>query len=99
MKADKFPEIETLEKEVLTKSGSETEKGDILKEHITDAPDEDIHKGEPGLLHKLMRKKKLEGFFLFVTSRCNAKCKTCFYHEELNSNEDMTFEEIKKMSG
>jgi MoaA/NifB/PqqE/SkfB family radical SAM enzyme len=60
--------------------------------------EEDIHKGEPGLLHKLMRKKKLEGFFLFVTSRCNAKCKTCFYHEELNSNEDLTFEEIKKIS-
>ena len=59
---------------------------------------QDIHKGEPGLLHKLMRKKKLEGFFLFVTSQCNSKCSTCFYHEQLNSNQDMTFEEIRTMS-
>jgi len=64
----------------------------------SEIPEEDIHKGEPGFLHKIMRKKKLEGFFLFITSKCNAKCRTCFYHEELNSNEDMTFEEIKKMS-
>lgn len=60
--------------------------------------EEDIHQGEPGLLHKLMRRKKLEGFFLFVTSKCNSNCRTCFYHEELNSNQDMTFEEIKRMS-
>ncbi len=60
--------------------------------------DQDIHKGEPGLLHKLIRKKQLEGFFLFVTSRCNSNCKTCFYHDQLNSNQDMTFEEIKTMS-
>ncbi len=63
-----------------------------------DIQDEDIHQGEPGLLHKLMRKKTLEGFFLFVTSRCNSNCRTCFYHNELNSNQDMTFDEIKKMS-
>jgi len=65
--------------------------------HAT-AKDQDIHKGEPGLLHKLIRKKQLEGFFLFVTSRCNSNCKTCFYHDQLNSNQDMTFEEIKTMS-
>ena len=63
-----------------------------------DIQNEDIHQGEPGLLHKLMRKKALEGFFLFVTSRCNSNCRTCFYHNELNSNQDMTFDEIKKMS-
>ena len=48
--------------------------------------------------YKVFRKKKLEGFFLFVTSACNSHCKTCFYHDELNSNKDMSFEEIQKMS-
>ncbi len=59
---------------------------------------DDMHMGEPGLLHKLLRRKKLEGMFLFITSRCNSNCRTCFYHNELNSNEDLTFEEMKKMS-
>ncbi len=35
---------------------------------------------------------------LFVTSRCNAFCKTCFYHAELNHPGDMTFEQIEKLS-
>ncbi|MFC1670896.1 radical SAM protein [Spirochaetota bacterium] len=58
---------------------------------------EDLHMGE-SLLNKIIRFKKLEGLFLFVTSRCNSKCRTCFYHDELNSDDDMTFEEIKKIS-
>jgi len=70
----------------------------MKEENTTLKEQEDIHKGEPGFLHKLMRRKKLEGFFLFVTSRCNSNCRTCFYHDELNSNQDMTFEEMKKMS-
>jgi len=48
--------------------------------------------------YKIFRKKKLNEVFLFITSRCNSKCKTCFYHDFLNSNQDMTFEQIKKMS-
>lgn len=55
-------------------------------------------KEEPSLYTKVIRRKSLEGFFLFVTSSCNSKCSTCFYHEELNSNQDMSFEEIKTMS-
>ncbi len=35
---------------------------------------------------------------LFVTSRCNAKCKHCFYWENLNQNNDMTFAEICELS-
>lgn len=35
---------------------------------------------------------------LFVTSHCNAFCKTCFYHAELNQPGDLTFEQIEKVS-
>ena len=35
---------------------------------------------------------------LFVTSHCNAKCKHCFYWENLNKNKDLTFEEIEELS-
>lgn len=35
----------------------------------------------------------------FVTAKCNFSCKHCFYHEELNKkNNELTLEEIKKMS-
>ncbi len=49
-------------------------------------------------IYKVFRRKKLNEMFLFVTSQCNSRCKTCFYHDELNSHQDMTFEEIKRMS-
>jgi MoaA/NifB/PqqE/SkfB family radical SAM enzyme len=48
--------------------------------------------------YRIFRKKKLNEVFLFITSSCNSKCKTCFYHDFLNSHQDMTFEQIKKMS-
>ncbi|HEV2245271.1 MAG TPA: radical SAM protein, partial [Terriglobia bacterium] len=35
----------------------------------------------------------------FVTSVCNAKCRTCFYWEELNQRGDLTWDEIQKLSG
>src|SRR6266487_2097043 len=50
------------------------------------------------LLRSTKREKRLGTVILFVTSRCNAFCKTCFYHEELNHPGDMTFEQIKKIS-
>ncbi len=34
----------------------------------------------------------------FVTSRCNARCSHCFYWKSLNKRDDLTFEEIKKVS-
>ncbi len=42
--------------------------------------------------------KKLDTVIFFVTSRCNAACETCFYHEELNQKGDLTFEQIEKIS-
>ncbi|HEX8843027.1 MAG TPA: radical SAM protein [Pyrinomonadaceae bacterium] len=50
------------------------------------------------LLRSTKREKRLGTLILFVTSRCNAFCKTCFYHEELNRPGDMTFEQIEKVS-
>lgn len=34
----------------------------------------------------------------FVTSACNAKCRTCFYWQELNQRGDLSWDEIKKLS-
>ncbi len=50
------------------------------------------------LLRSTRRKKHLGTVILFVTSRCNAFCQTCFYHEELNHPGDMTFAQIEKIS-
>lgn len=50
------------------------------------------------LLRSTKRESRLGTVILFVTSRCNAFCKTCFYHEELNQPGDLTFEQIQKLS-
>jgi len=50
------------------------------------------------LLRSSKREKRLGTVILFVTSRCNAFCQTCFYHEELNHPGDMSFEQISKLS-
>ena len=50
------------------------------------------------LLRTTKREKRLGTVILFVTSRCNAFCKTCFYHEELNQPGDLTLEQLKKIS-
>ena len=50
------------------------------------------------LLRSTKREKRLGTVILFVTSRCNAFCKTCFYHQELNQPGDLTFEQIEKIS-
>lgn len=50
------------------------------------------------LIRSTRREKKLGTVIFFVTSRCNAACETCFYHEELNQKGDLTFEQIEKMS-
>jgi MoaA/NifB/PqqE/SkfB family radical SAM enzyme len=46
----------------------------------------------------LTRRKRLELVIFFVTSVCNAKCRTCFYWEELNQRGDLTWDEIRKLS-
>ena len=50
------------------------------------------------LVRSTKREKRLGTVILFVTSRCNSFCRTCFYHEELNRPGDMTFEQIEKVS-
>ena len=50
------------------------------------------------LLRSTQREKRLGTVILFVTSRCNAFCETCFYHAELNQPGDMTFAQIAKVS-
>jgi MoaA/NifB/PqqE/SkfB family radical SAM enzyme len=50
------------------------------------------------LVRSTKREKRLGTVILFVTSRCNSLCKTCFYHAELNQPGDMTFEQIEKVS-
>jgi MoaA/NifB/PqqE/SkfB family radical SAM enzyme len=50
------------------------------------------------LVRSTRREKRLGTVIFFVTSRCNAFCKTCFYHEELNQPGDLTFEEISRVS-
>src|SRR4029077_9136624 len=50
------------------------------------------------LVRSTKREKRLGTVILFVTSRCNSFCQTCFYHEELNRPGDMTFEQIEKVS-
>src|SRR5215831_5459843 len=50
------------------------------------------------LLRSTRREKSLGTVILFVTSRCNSLCRTCFYHAELNQPGDMTFEQIEKAS-
>ena len=50
------------------------------------------------LLRSSKREKRLGTVILFVTSRCNAFCKTCFYHAELNNPGDLTFAQLEKVS-
>src|SRR5438445_12157904 len=50
------------------------------------------------LLRSTRREKGLGTVILFVTSRCNAFCRTCFYHEELSQPGDLTFAQIEKVS-
>jgi radical SAM protein with 4Fe4S-binding SPASM domain len=46
----------------------------------------------------MQRTVALDTLILFVTSRCNSKCKTCFYWEELNRDDDLTFSELEEFS-
>ncbi len=46
----------------------------------------------------VLRPKKLESVFLFVTSTCNSLCRTCFYWDELNQGRDLTFDQMERIS-
>ena len=62
MKTEKSPELATYEKVEVSEANSEPLKeSNITERDPSGTEEEDIHKGEPGLLHKLMRKKKIRG--------------------------------------
>lgn len=46
----------------------------------------------------MARGSQLDTLIFFVTSRCNSKCRTCFYWEELNQSTDLTFNEIERLT-
>ena len=50
------------------------------------------------LLRSTGRERQLGTLILFVTSRCNAKCETCFYWQELNRPGDMTYAQIERVA-
>ena len=50
------------------------------------------------LLRSTARERRLGTVIFFITSRCNARCETCFYHEELNRPGDLTFAQIERVS-
>ena len=50
------------------------------------------------LMRSTKRERRLGTLIFFVTSRCNARCETCFYWEELNRPGDMTFAQIERVS-
>ncbi|MBI3666920.1 MAG: radical SAM protein [Acidobacteria bacterium] len=55
-----------------------------------------------GEYFRIIRERRLErrfhSLFLFVTSRCNSLCRTCFYFDQLNSPDDLTFDQIARLS-
>lgn len=44
------------------------------------------------------KKPHLSYLLFYVTSRCNLRCKHCFYLDELNQHSEMTVEEIKLLA-
>ena len=47
---------------------------------------------------KLNIKKKLPNYLIFfITSKCNSKCKHCFYWKNLIEKKDLNLEEINKI--
>ncbi len=42
--------------------------------------------------------RRLKLVIFFVTSVCNARCRTCFYWQELNQRGDLSWDEIQKLS-
>jgi MoaA/NifB/PqqE/SkfB family radical SAM enzyme len=50
------------------------------------------------ILTDRVRSRQFNSLFLFVTSRCNSLCRTCFYFDKLNSSDDLTHAEITRIS-
>lgn len=50
------------------------------------------------ILRQRIREPQFRALFLFITSRCNSLCRTCFYFDKLNSKDDLTFDQIQRLS-
>lgn len=50
------------------------------------------------ILRQRVRRRRFRALFLFVTSRCNSLCRTCFYFDKLNSRDDLTFAQMERIS-
>jgi MoaA/NifB/PqqE/SkfB family radical SAM enzyme len=50
------------------------------------------------ILRDRARPRQFQSLFLFVTSHCNSLCRTCFYFDKLNSTDDLTFDQIRRIS-
>ncbi|MBM3737333.1 MAG: radical SAM protein [Acidobacteria bacterium] len=50
------------------------------------------------ILADRVRPPRFNALFLFVTSRCNSLCRTCFYFDKLNSRDDLTLDQIRRIS-
>jgi Fe-coproporphyrin III synthase len=57
------------------------------------------HHHHPATLGEMFaRPRRLKTVIFFVTSVCNARCRTCFYWQELNQRGDLTWAEIEKLA-
>jgi MoaA/NifB/PqqE/SkfB family radical SAM enzyme len=50
------------------------------------------------ILQDRVRRRQFNSLFLFVTSRCNSLCRTCFYFDKLNSKDDLTTQQMERIS-
>jgi|HigsolmetaAR201D_1030396.scaffolds.fasta_scaffold05572_6 Predicted Fe-S oxidoreductases len=50
------------------------------------------------IVRERFRARQFHSLFLFVTSRCNSLCRTCFYFDKLNSRDDLTYDQIRRLS-
>src|SRR5579871_4455800 len=50
------------------------------------------------ILKDRVRRREFNSLFLFVTSRCNSLCRTCFYFDKLNSTDDLKTAEIERIA-
>jgi Fe-coproporphyrin III synthase len=66
--------------------------------HVKQTLNLDGDRRDLGFVQRVVRRRKLEALFLFVTSRCNSNCRTCFYHDRLNDDADLSFDELRRIS-
>ena len=52
----------------------------------------------PELSRPIFGSKAFNMLIFFVTSRCNAVCRTCFYWDSLNQQGDLSLDEIRRIS-